>query len=220
MSDIDLWVTERSLPDAVRALGLVGFKIHDRHKRMASAAGPVGEHRYRALIWRDAPVLLELHDPPNSFERLSAARRRLAWERATPSATFGPALRTLRAEDLLLNVALHAAGHDFELGLRPLVDLLLIVERWGASWRWEELASDYRAEHADVPMYVTLALARTLLGAAIPDSIFDLLPQPPEVEICRLSQRPHSSRLFNTCRNSSTSSSSRRSRGVSPLWRR
>ena len=187
MSDVDLWLPDKSLPDAVRALGLVGFEIPTRLKHVAGPASPAGE---RELIWRDAPVLLELHAPPTSFERLDDVRRRLAWERAAPSAAFGPALRILRGEDLLLHAALHAARHDFELGLRPLVDILLIVERWGTSWRWEELASDYRAQHVEVPMYVTLALARNLLDAAIPDSVFDLFPQPHEVEeICRLSSR-------------------------------
>ena len=187
MSDVDLWVPDQNLPDAIRALGRVGFEIYKGHERIALAAGPAGQH---PLIWRDAPVLLELHAPPSSFKRLNEARRRLAWERAGPSATFGPALRTLRAEDLLLHVALHAAKHDFEQGLRPLIDLLNIIERWGTSWRWEELASDYRDQHVEVPMYLTLALARNLLGAAIPDFFFDLLPQPPGVEeICRLSSR-------------------------------
>lgn len=190
MNDVDLWVADQSLPDAVHALGLVGFEIHTRHQHVARRASPEGEHLGQPLMWRDAPVLLELHAPPASFERLSDARRRLAWERAAPSATFGPALRILRAEDLLLHAALHAARHDFELGLRSLVDVLLIVERWGTSWRWEELASEYRTQHVEVPMYVTLALAHDLLAAAIPDSFFDLLPRPPEVEeICRLAAR-------------------------------
>jgi hypothetical protein len=109
---------------------------------------------------------------------LSERRRQLAWDRAAPAPSLSNSLRVVQGEDMLLHIALHIARHNFERGLRSFVDLLLTIERWGSSWRWDDLVSDYRAERVEVPMYVSLRRTRDLLGARIPDSVFEQIPEP------------------------------------------
>ena len=70
----------------------------------------------------------------------------------------------------MLHLALHASAHHVfsSFGIRPLCDIAELLRRFGDTLDWEaaqQRAHDWGAGHA---LYLTLRLAREMLGAAVP----------------------------------------------------
>lgn len=180
MSDIDLWVPVEALEAAAQTLVSAGLRFPDRF---------VGEGEQlpwlaaRVLEMPDTPVVVELHGRVRSFDSLSEPRIKQIWDRRRPFSLHDRTALTLAREDLLLHVGLHvAAAHRFAIGPLPLVDVHLMLDRWGTDIDWASTVSDYRDEGVLTWMYLVFTLARDLLDAPVPSAFFDATPVPPHLE--------------------------------------
>lgn len=160
MSDVDLLALER-FPEAAAALGAAGFAEVAR-----------GDH---AWAYRDPAGhgILELHRSVVSAPGLYPLDREGLWARRRQGRGQ---LRVLpSAEDLLLQLALHAAfQHGLVLSLAQWLDFRLLLEREPIdAGRLLALASDARAQ---APLAAALSVARAVVGAPAPAELLRGLP--------------------------------------------
>jgi hypothetical protein len=107
------------------------------------------------------------------------------WSRAETLTVGGARLLGLSREDLLLHLCSHASyQHLFRFGLRPFCDLAALIARDAARLEWAVVIQRARDWRWDRGVFLTLSLARELVGAAAPDAVLDALrPSPFEAGV-------------------------------------
>jgi hypothetical protein len=166
--DIDIYVHDGDLDRASAALADSGFR------RVANKHG-IG------LVYQsgEIPVLLELQ----TFRRPQKAKFRETylwdpkelWGRATEQRFGGATFLALRAEDLLVFLAVHLAErHHFER-LIWIRDIREIVNHYAASLDWQIVIDTAKRWRCATYVYFTLRLAQDLAGAAIPQDVLEQL---------------------------------------------
>jgi hypothetical protein len=182
MSDLDLLVPPGEREKALGILQLLGYQYpesvlathRDHH---CSRLGPNQEFA-PPLRLRGSTVLLEVHSQLECSEPLFPMSVREFWSRSILVDLKGLKVRTLCPEDFLFHLCLHQSRwHRFEKGLLPLVDLKMLLES-RPDWNWAGIAERSLRGRCATWMYVTLGVARDLVGAPVPDSFFQALPQP------------------------------------------
>jgi Uncharacterised nucleotidyltransferase len=94
------------------------------------------------------------------------------WERARPATIAGVNVMVLSTEDVLLHLCLHIAFHHrFELGLRGCWDIREIIRSRGNQIDWEQVQARARTWGVRKYVYLTLYLAKELLGASVPTAV-------------------------------------------------
>jgi len=142
MCDVDLWLPEGRMDDAVAALGSAGFVYRpSRESRsaewQAAFSGEVKmQHPHLGLV--------ELHYdifPGEWLQRATSIDREAIRSRLIAAQVDGRSLRVLAPRDHLIQVALHAAisNRHSIAGLRGLLDVVLLAERVDD---WDALAAD------------------------------------------------------------------------------
>ncbi len=98
------------------------------------------------------------------------------WDRARPATIAGVEVLALSPEDLLLHLCLHTSyGHVFGEGVRPLCDIAATIRRFGGDMDWMQVAERAREWRAARYVGLTLHLARSMLGAEVPDDVLEQL---------------------------------------------
>jgi hypothetical protein len=181
MTDLDLLVPTGKREKALEILHKVGFEypdgieaIHREHFRRLAPA----QEFCPPLRLRGSALLLEVHSQLECSEPVVPMPAGEFWSRSVTVDLKGLAVRTLCPEDFLLHLCLHQSrAHRFETGLRPLVDLKVLLDS-RANWNWGSIAATSIRCGCPAWMYLTLEAARDLVGASIPDLFFQTLPRP------------------------------------------
>ena len=98
------------------------------------------------------------------------------WQRAVPANPAGNNVRALSPEDLLLHLCLHTSyQHQFTFRLRPFCDITEIIRHYAASLNWEALLHQTSKWRCQRGVFLSLHLARELLGASVPDRVLHSL---------------------------------------------
>lgn len=180
MHDVDLMVPRERLAEAEQVFLDRGFGPLPRPNLEARCAW---SNHLAKLEKAGAPVV-ELHwsiERPTSPFRVDLDR---LWERSRGATVDGAPVRLLCPEDLLLHLALHLSYHHrFErAALKGLVDLAVVITAHREELDWASLARRAAEWGAAGYLYTSLRLAREMLAAPIPDSLFGALPHTPADE--------------------------------------
>ena len=98
------------------------------------------------------------------------------WDRARPAAIAGVEVLALCPEDLLLHTCLHACyQHGLDMGLRSFCDIAETMHRFRGEMDWTQVAERAREWGATRYVGLTLHLARSMLGAGVPDDVLEQL---------------------------------------------
>ncbi len=94
------------------------------------------------------------------------------WKRARPAVIAGVEGLVLSPEDLILHLCLHASfDHEFDFGLRSLWDIAEVLRHYRDEIDWEQVTLRAGQWGVGKYVYLTLHLARELVGAAVPDGV-------------------------------------------------
>lgn len=171
MGDLDILVPPEQVPAAVEAMHQMGyaFIITQNPQREAYT-----DNHVPALV--KAAVAVELHHtltPPACRYHVDLAE---LWTRTTPVKLVSAAAAGFCAEDLLLHLCEHMAyQHVFDLGLRGLCDVDLVIRHYQAQLDWAALAERANRWGWSRGVYLTLYLAKHLLGTPIDEERLRLL---------------------------------------------
>lgn len=181
MGDIDVWTRPELLDQAAAALITEGIPYSDRMRVRRAAASPMETGTVRIFEAPGTQVVLELHGTVRSMAAAAPAWLEPAWARAAPRDLGGVLARVPHPEDMLTHLAVHASvQHQFAMGLRPLLDIALWLEREGEGLDWSALAERWRQEGCLTWTCLTLALAQELLAAPVPPGFLERAGLPRE----------------------------------------
>jgi hypothetical protein len=188
MSDIDLLVSPDKREDALRVVRTLGYDYpesmlainRDHILRLAP-----NQEFARGLQLRGSRVFLEVHSQLECSEPSFPMPVQEFWSRSILVDLRGITARTLCPEDFLFHLCLHLSrSHRFEKGLLPLVDLKLLLDS-RSDWNWGSIGERSLRCGCATWMYLTLEVARDLVGATVPDSFFQALSQPHDLSKLR-----------------------------------
>jgi hypothetical protein len=153
MSDVDLLIMKKDLAKSQQKLIEGGYSFRNE-------LIPIDIH------WN---IALSIVNPNITVEKM--------WERAQPEFIAGVEVLVLAPEDLLLHLCLHlSVQHLFRCaGLRSLYDIQKAIHYYAQQIKWEQItrrASECGIHHA---VYLTLLLARDIVGARVPDAVIEAL---------------------------------------------
>jgi hypothetical protein len=174
MADVDLLVKKADLERTEAILAAMGYApFHGPHRDedflncqhlhpLARAGGPPIE-----IHWT-------IESPTEPF----AIDIDGLWERARAARVADVDVLVLSPEDLLLHLCLHTTFHHrLTLGLRGCWDLFEMIRQCQGPIDWKQVQARSREWRIEKYVYLTLQLAKDLLGAAVPAEVLtDLRP--------------------------------------------
>ncbi|MGE3538144.1 MAG: nucleotidyltransferase family protein [Candidatus Tectimicrobiota bacterium] len=182
MGDLDLLIPGERLTDVLTSLQALGFRAPKHHDQTwyythAQAHDPTAVSW--PLLCPQTALLVEIHPQLETCQPPFTQSLEQVWARSRATSLDGLPCRVLCPEDCLEHLCIHLAEHHgFEQGFRPLLDILLYLTRYDTTWDWPGFAAAAQ-QHGTAPwLYLTLHLARHLLGAPIPDAFFTAMPPP------------------------------------------
>lgn len=180
MSDLDLLVPPGRMAEANAILRDLGYEFPVRALPLVrNVPRPLmhGQEAAPVLHLRGSTALVEIHSQLECGEPVLPVPAEYFWSRAITVDLDGLPVRTLCQEDFLFHLCLHLSRtHRFDKGLLPLVDLMLWIDSF-PSWDWAGIASRALQRGCATWMYLTLQVARDLVGASVPDSFLVDFPQ-------------------------------------------
>jgi hypothetical protein len=99
------------------------------------------------------------------------------WERAQPAVIAEVKVLVLSSEDLILHLCLHIAFHHLfqAASLKYLCDIQEAIRYYSAQIQWEQVWNRAREWGICNAVYLTLLLARDIIGARVPDDFIEEL---------------------------------------------
>jgi hypothetical protein len=178
MVDCDLLVRQTDLAGAETALLAMGA-VHPTGRNRTTPARPARASHVepvRGETKHDLPLFIhdlavELHwttVTPTGPVEVDAAG---LWNRARPANVAGVEVLALSPEDLLLHLCLHFCYQHRLTGLRFLCDIAETIHRFCGELDWTQVAGRAREWGATRHVGLALRLARTMLGAEVPDDV-------------------------------------------------
>ncbi len=178
MDDVDLLVRKNDLERVEKKLHEIGYGhlTADAERMKSTTPHHLTPFRKNGC----SPVEVHWTLPSmGSFEKDADE----IWARAHSVTIGGCETRVLSPVDLLLHVSIHASlHHRFGLGLRPLCDVAAIANRHYDGLDWEKILKYAGAWRLRSGVYLTLHLAKEMVGARIPDHVLQMM-RPPDFDI-------------------------------------
>ena len=163
MNDIDLLVRREDIPKAVEILNNIGF-------RMESHFDPELRNediKHVPPMWNDLGQLIELHWNLLEENEPFDIDMDQVWAQKT---CFADKLWGLSVEHLIVHLAIHGVyQHYLRLGLRSLLDLTRVIEKYSEKIQWDLVASTARNWDTEKSLWLSLKLAERYLSVALPE---------------------------------------------------
>ena len=176
MNDIDLLVRKEAVSRAEDKLAELGYSLRESPR---SKEWFKEYHHHLPLVRYEAGPLeihLEVHwdiQGPGKPFKIGIDR---IWSTALPVTIAGVECSVLSREDLLLHLCLHTCHpHKLTGGIRSLCDIAETIQRYGRQIDWNQLQTRSSRWRINQYVYLTLRLAKELLGAEVPDPVLDSL---------------------------------------------
>jgi Uncharacterised nucleotidyltransferase len=182
MLDLDVLVPPKSANVAAEALLALGYAWDHSSLTSGPRAVDYASHHHLQRLVRRGRLPVELHHALTRADSRWQIDARKLWRRAQPDSVDGVDVLALAPEHLLLHLIVHAASHGFMIPLLAVQDIALVAERVASSDAWPRFVVAAHDARAGGLAYATLALARALLGASVPESALMLLEHAPEDE--------------------------------------
>ncbi|MCX5721261.1 MAG: nucleotidyltransferase family protein [Nitrospirae bacterium] len=160
-SDLDLLVKVQDFEASQQILEEAGCtKLADEEQ------GAEYHVSYVTTNERAGHVLIELHRALGE-SHVAGLDIEAVWRSATPIIWEGRTIWTMAIPDLFLYTCLHAVK-DGLASIRSLLDITLLLERYGQNLPWQELTQRVKQARIETPVSLSLLLSRELLEASLP----------------------------------------------------
>ncbi len=178
MADIDLFVPREDLERAAQFVRNCGFR-ESQDVFLMERLRPATEHRESfVLLSSDGSVQIEIHASLRSLTEFGIDSDSL-WNRSVVADLSGVEVRVLGPEDFMQHLCLHIGPyHHYLSRLQGLLDFRFYLERHGKKIDWQALSGRSLQNGSSAWVYLTLWLARELVGAPVPGDFFQACPAP------------------------------------------
>jgi len=189
MSDVDIVLRPEGLKRGLDLIRAAGFSCPERFllarpSRFAHCQYFPGNREISLPMQKPGTrCLIEVHTQLEMAEPWFPVETCLIWENTEEAIIDGLRVRTLERHEFLFHLLLHLARSDvFYNGLRPLLDVHLWVVQHCDRLDWAWLASEAVRRGYGGWVYLALKIICDTLKTPIPQSFFDRVPQPRQLE--------------------------------------
>jgi len=166
MIDVDLLVHDPDLPRAFAALETIGYRVPPQFAGVTMDAGdapPLVHEQPGSAVIELHTMLDSAPDDPMALEA--------AWRTARQvDLGNGLTVDALEPGELFAHVVTHLSRHHrFENGLRPLLDVALLLR--STTFDWDSLVAEWERRGIADWIALTLRLANALLDTPLPDFV-------------------------------------------------
>ncbi len=176
MADIDILVKKNDLFKAEKILLELEYISSEQDKDIREAY--IQQHHHLPLLIKKAAVPVEIHwTISSSLRRPFTIDIEGLWERACPVLIADCEVWTLSPEDLLLHLCIHAvsANKYYKDGMRSFFDIRETIRHYRDELDWDRFVFCTRRWSADKVAFLTMYLAKSLLGAEVPHEYLEIL---------------------------------------------
>ncbi|MBN1355343.1 nucleotidyltransferase family protein [bacterium] len=172
MVDLDLLIRPADLDPVGSLLSQLGFQSNKHYTHHRKPTRPV------TYLHAEHGGICELHLTIESADSGFRIDLDAIWSRAARETIAGAETLVLSPEDLLVHLSLHFAYHHrLHSGLKSLSDISESIRHYGTDIDWNQLHRRATEWNIGKPVFLTLHLARDLIGAEVPEGILrDLQP--------------------------------------------
>jgi hypothetical protein len=169
MNDVDLLVRTEDLAQVDKKLLELGYLPNDCNRLTA------GDNYHFAYSLPNKGLSVEVHWtflPSNLPFGIDMDGQ---WKRSRRATLGRVEVSVLCPEDLLLHLCLHASKHLFDIWLKPFCDISATIRHYGEEIDWDQVL--IRSGQAGIAnaVYLTLELARELMGAPVPEKLLNAI---------------------------------------------
>lgn len=181
MNDIDILVKRSDLKGAIEVLKGLGYS----QTSYFSLDDLNADTKHVPPMQKSGSPLLEVHWTLLEENEPFTIDPDALWQRNLPAKIANVAALALGVEDLILHLCLHLTyQHYLQLGLRGLLDVALVIQKFREQIDWQKLVRIAKSWRAERVTALTMKLVETQLNVPIPSEVYnDLLPKPLEPEI-------------------------------------
>ena len=168
--DLDLLVMRKDLERAAALLEKIGYTT----PKTLLIEDSCSLKQHLPLFANAEDVFIELHWTIANPGEVPAMDVEEIWQRAEEVSLGRSRALVLSREDLLLHICIHASiQHRFDLGIVPFCDIARILRQCGDTIDWERVRTRASGWNALRGVYLSLLLARDLVGAPVPDEVLN-----------------------------------------------
>lgn len=169
--DLDIIVQPQDFDLAAATLQGLGYALGGRNP---------DDHFHESFVHSETGILVELHqDVIQRCYSPIALELSALWEGLTPSTLLGQPVATFRPEDMLLLLCLHGSNHAWQ-GLTWVSDVSEYLSAH-PELDWERVLQGAAQAGISRIVLLGLELARTLLGAPLPEQVERVLKAEPKL---------------------------------------
>jgi hypothetical protein len=171
MSDIDLMLHPEQMKLADKILSQMGY----RPRTPWDLACEMENFRHLPVYTKRSSIPIELHF--NIFQVASSfyVGADELWPEKTVYQNGGLKFNGLSPELLLVHICVHLAGHRYAFGLHPLCDISELIFMGSKLLNWEKFSNKTIKMGYECPVFLSLFLAKELLGAQVPEGVLQSL---------------------------------------------
>ena len=168
-NDLDLLVQEQDVEKAAQLLVAAGCR---RHFSPEQEAG-LYHYLFSFPSGDGAEVLIELHRDFTSahLARLDVQK---VWTAAVAQVWEGRVIWAMKTDDQFLYLCTHAM-RDGLGSVKNLLDIVLMIEQFGATWCWDALAKTVHDAHIQTPVWLSLWHCQQLFPVTLPSGFLDAI---------------------------------------------
>lgn len=202
MGDLDILIKSQDSDQVVEIIRSMGYQP----SRPYNLRSEYKFHRHLPEFIKQGAVPVEVHsalqEPTDPYNIDPGA----LWSRARETDHGGHVIYSLDVCDTILYLCLNVAFHDlFHLGLIGLYDLGSVIEHYRTTLDYDELFERSMAWRTNHLIYITLSLARMLLGANVPSEF-----------LMRLTPSHFDEKIFSICTDFIFGSASEQDQLITP----
>lgn len=165
MNDVDLLVRREQIPAAIEILNEIGFRV-------LSHFDPAFENediKHVPPMQNEYGQTLELHWNLLEENEPFSIDMDCVWDQ---KCCFDDQLWGLSVEYLIVHLAIHGSyQHYLRLGLRSLLDLNRVIEKFADEIEWEQVLSTAKIWNAEKSLWISLKLTQKYLSLDLPEDV-------------------------------------------------
>ena len=165
MNDVDLLVRREQIPAAIEILNEIGFRV-------LSHFDPAFENediKHVPPMQNEYGQTLELHWNLLEENEPFSIDMDCVWDQ---KCCFDDQLWGLSVEHLIVHLAIHGSyQHYLRLGLRSLLDLNRVIEKFADEIEWEQVLSTAKTWNAEKSLWISLKLTQKYLSLDLPEDV-------------------------------------------------
>lgn len=171
-ADLDLLVHKEDVQQVLTCLESMGLKLSTYYCTQDANA----DLRHIPVMSRPGGSPVEVHWTILEENEPFIINSQGLWQRAIPVRIAGVDILALGAEDLLLHLCIHLTyQHQLKKGLRALFDVAEVLRHFQGQVDWKVFTLTAREWGVERVIWLTLMMAKELLGLEIPLQVFTQL---------------------------------------------